>query len=112
MVFCGFPDEAERLAILQAAARKLPLAADVDFAAIAQVTANFTGGQAELLAAFQLSPGCCTCCCCPAALLLLLVMGVTAETAWQAHTRGNLGTAACQQRVQLSVLGCNVLARV
>eukprot|EP00775_Hariotina_reticulata_P002723 gene2723-3020_t len=60
MVFCGFPDEAERLAILQAAARKLPLAADVDLPAIAQATTNFTGAdlsailsEAQLLAVHE-----------------------------------------------------------
>ncbi|WIA08137.1 hypothetical protein OEZ85_007593 [Tetradesmus obliquus] len=42
MVYCGFPDAAERLAILRACARKLPVAADVDFEAVAQLTANFT----------------------------------------------------------------------
>lgn len=45
MVFCGFPDEADRLAILQACAHKLPLAADVDLAEISKVTVNFTGAD-------------------------------------------------------------------
>ncbi|WIA28210.1 hypothetical protein OEZ86_010771 [Tetradesmus obliquus] len=60
MVYCGFPDAAERLAILGACARKLPVAADVDFGAVAQLTANFTGAdmaavlsEAQLLAVHE-----------------------------------------------------------
>jgi SpoVK/Ycf46/Vps4 family AAA+-type ATPase len=55
MVFCGLPNEADRLAILQACARKLPLAPGVNFAAIAELTANFTGADvAALLSEAQL----------------------------------------------------------
>jgi SpoVK/Ycf46/Vps4 family AAA+-type ATPase len=60
MVFCGLPNEADRLAILQACARKLPLAPDVNFAAIAELTVNFTGAdvaavlsEAQLLAVHE-----------------------------------------------------------
>jgi transitional endoplasmic reticulum ATPase len=60
MVFCGFPDAADRLAILRACARKLPLAPDVNFEAIAQLTVNFTGAdvaavlsEAQLLAVHE-----------------------------------------------------------
>jgi transitional endoplasmic reticulum ATPase len=60
MVFCGFPDASDRLAILRACARKLPLAPDVNFEAIAQLTVNFTGAdmaavlsEAQLLAVHE-----------------------------------------------------------
>lgn len=51
MVFCGMPDESERLAILTACARKLPLAADVNFTVIAQQTENFTSADVSALLA-------------------------------------------------------------
>jgi SpoVK/Ycf46/Vps4 family AAA+-type ATPase len=59
MVFCGFPDASDRLAILRACARKLPLAPDM-MKAIAQLTVNFTGAdmaavlsEAQLLAVHE-----------------------------------------------------------
>ncbi|KAF6257629.1 P-loop containing nucleoside triphosphate hydrolase protein [Scenedesmus sp. NREL 46B-D3] len=60
MVFCGFPDAADRLAILRACARKLPLTPGVNFEAIARLTVNFTGAdmaavlsEAQLLAVHE-----------------------------------------------------------
>lgn len=49
MVLCGMPDETERLAVLTACARKLPLAADVNFTVIAQQTVNFTAADVSAL---------------------------------------------------------------
>lgn len=43
------PDESERLAILTACARKLPLPPDVNFTMIAQQTANFTSADVSAL---------------------------------------------------------------
>eukprot|EP00879_Flechtneria_rotunda_P024258 GHRR01025708.1.p1 GENE.GHRR01025708.1~~GHRR01025708.1.p1 ORF type:complete len:153 (+),score=81.73 GHRR01025708.1:594-1052(+) len=55
MVYCGLPNESDRLAILKAVARKLQLAADVDLAAIACSTQSFTGADlAALLSEAQL----------------------------------------------------------
>eukprot|EP00878_Enallax_costatus_P027692 GHUV01029835.1.p1 GENE.GHUV01029835.1~~GHUV01029835.1.p1 ORF type:complete len:260 (+),score=71.63 GHUV01029835.1:605-1384(+) len=55
MVFCGMPNESERLQILTACARKLALDPDVDFAVLAQQTVNFTSADvAALLSEAQL----------------------------------------------------------
>lgn len=55
LVFCGFPDAAERLAILQAAAHKLALSSDVDLDQVADSTAGFTGADlAAILSEAQL----------------------------------------------------------
>jgi len=55
MVYCGFPGEPDRLAILQAVARKLALAEDVSLADIACSTQGFTGADlAAILSEAQL----------------------------------------------------------
>lgn len=55
MVYCGFPGEADRLAILQAVGRKLALSAGVSLQGIARSTAGFTGADlAAILSEAQL----------------------------------------------------------
>jgi peroxin-1 len=57
LVHCGMPDAAARLAILRAAARRTPLAGDVDLAAVAGApgAGGFTGADlAALLSEAQL----------------------------------------------------------
>jgi SpoVK/Ycf46/Vps4 family AAA+-type ATPase len=65
MVFCGLPDEADRAAILAAAARRLPLAPDVDLAAVAAECSGLTGAdlvallsEAQLLAVHDVLMAC------------------------------------------------------
>lgn len=55
MVYCGFPDEVDRLAILQAVGRKLAPGADISLQDIARVTQGFTGADlAAILSEAQL----------------------------------------------------------
>lgn len=55
MVYCGFPGEADRLAILQAVGRKLALCADISLQDIAAATEGFTGADlAAILSEAQL----------------------------------------------------------
>jgi peroxin-1 len=55
MVYCGFPDEADRLAILQAVGRKLAPGVDIGLQDIAHVTQGFTGADlAAILSEAQL----------------------------------------------------------
>jgi peroxin-1 len=55
MVYCGFPSERERAAILAAAARSLPLAPDVRLAGVAARTQGFSGADlAAILSEAQL----------------------------------------------------------
>jgi peroxin-1 len=55
MVFCGLPNGAERLSILQAASRSLPVHADVCLADVAARTQGFTGADlAAILSEAQL----------------------------------------------------------
>jgi peroxin-1 len=55
MVYCGFPNQADRLAILQAVGHKLALAADVSLQDIATQTEGFTGADlAAILSEAQL----------------------------------------------------------
>ncbi|CAI9115532.1 OLC1v1016449C1 [Oldenlandia corymbosa var. corymbosa] len=49
LLFCDFPTENERLDILKVLSRKLPLANDVDLAAIARVTEGFSGADLQAL---------------------------------------------------------------
>jgi peroxin-1 len=55
MVYCGFPSQPDRLAILQAVGHKLALAADVSLQDIATQTEGFTGADlAAILSEAQL----------------------------------------------------------
>ena len=55
LVYCGPPDRNDRLAILTALSRSLPLSEDANLAAIAATTPDFTGADlASLLADAQL----------------------------------------------------------
>jgi peroxin-1 len=55
MVYCGFPGEADRLAILQAVASKLALCADISLQDVAAATEGFTGADlAAILSEAQL----------------------------------------------------------
>lgn len=55
MVYCGFPNKADRLAILQAVSRKLTLADDISLSTIASMTQGFTGADlAAILSEAQL----------------------------------------------------------
>ncbi|XP_048335123.2 peroxisomal ATPase PEX1 isoform X2 [Ziziphus jujuba] len=49
LLYCGFPSERERLDILTVLSRKLPLADDVDLAAVASITEGFSGADLQAL---------------------------------------------------------------
>lgn len=56
LVYCGLPDRNERLAILEALSRRLPLAKGANLASIAAKSKDFTGADlGALLADAQLS---------------------------------------------------------
>ncbi|XP_028794149.1 LOW QUALITY PROTEIN: peroxisome biogenesis protein 1-like [Neltuma alba] len=49
LLFCDFPSQQERLEILTVLSRKLPLASDVDLAAVAHMTEGFSGADLQAL---------------------------------------------------------------